>query len=32
MTMLGGHKVNIKGRAIGALRTNRRTKIPSQFA
>ncbi len=32
MTVLGGHKVNVKGRAVGALRTNRRTKIQGQFA
>jgi hypothetical protein len=32
MTVLGGRKVNAKGRAIGALRTNRRTKIQGQFA
>jgi hypothetical protein len=32
MTVLGGHKVNVKGRSVGALRTNRRTKIQGQFA
>lgn len=32
MTVLGGHKVNVKGRSVGALRTNRRTKIAGQFA
>ena len=32
MTVLGGRKVNVKGRATGALRSNRRTKIAGQFA
>jgi hypothetical protein len=32
MTVLGGRKVNATGRATGALRTNRRTKIGGQFA
>jgi hypothetical protein len=32
MTVLGGRKVNATGRATGALRTNRRTKIQGQFA
>jgi hypothetical protein len=32
MTILGGRKVNRKGRSTGALRTNRRTKIGGQFA
>jgi hypothetical protein len=32
VTVLGGRKVNKKGRATGALRTNRRTKIQGQFA
>ena len=32
MTVLGGRKVNATGRATGALRSNRRTKIQGQFA
>ena len=32
MTMLGGRKVNRKGRSTGALRTNKHTKIAGQFA
>ena len=32
MTVVGGRKVNATGRATGALRTNRRTKIAGQFA
>jgi hypothetical protein len=32
VTVLGGRKVNTTGRATGALRTNRRTKIAGQFA
>jgi hypothetical protein len=32
VTVLGGRKVNATGRATGALRTNRRTKIAGQFA
>ena len=32
MTVVGGRKFNATGRATGALRTNRRTKIAGQFA
>jgi hypothetical protein len=32
VTVVGGRKVNPTGRATGALRTNRRTKIAGQFA
>jgi hypothetical protein len=32
VTVLGGRKVNKTGRATGALRTNRRTRIAGQFA
>jgi hypothetical protein len=32
VTVLGGRKVNATGRATGALRSNRRTKIQGQFA